>query len=374
MSSSDADSPNIHIYDARKDAGPVHTLDKMHTKPVHIMTYNPIYDCVISVDTGGMLEYWEPSGDYQKPTDVFNFKSKTDLYEFKKVSPTKNTPKILKLQAKSVPSTLTISRDGDKFATFSFPDRQIRIFAFRTGKCLRKYDESIPTITALQQSTAASPLKLDMMNFGARLAADRELEKQTSALSGTNVVFDESGNFVLYGTLGGIKVVNIVTNRMVRLYGKEESARFLCLALYQGAPRRKEVTNLAMAASENPLLHDAEAIDPILFATAFRKARFYMFTITSEEYFSEELEGVLTFRGSKGDRDVYNEKPLREVGATSETTKATQTGTSAVMHTTLGDIFLKLFPNAAPKAVENFATHAKNGYYDGTIFHRIIPK
>jgi len=87
MSSSDADSPNIHIYNARKDAGPVHTLDKMHTKPVHIITYNPIYDCVISVDTGGMLEYWEPSGDYQKPTVVFNFKSETDLYEFKKVNP-----------------------------------------------------------------------------------------------------------------------------------------------------------------------------------------------------------------------------------------------------------------------------------------------
>lgn len=54
--------------------------------------------------------------------------------------------------------------------------------------------------------------------------------------------------------------------------------------------------------------------------------------------------------------------------------KATVTGTSAVIHTTLGDIFLKLFPNAAPKAVENFCTHAKNGYYDGTIFHRVIPK
>jgi peptidylprolyl isomerase domain and WD repeat-containing protein 1 len=54
--------------------------------------------------------------------------------------------------------------------------------------------------------------------------------------------------------------------------------------------------------------------------------------------------------------------------------RPTQTGTSAVLHTTLGDIFVKLFPNAAPKAVENFATHAKNGYYDGTIFHRVIPK
>lgn len=209
------------------------------------------------------------------------------------------------------------------------------------------------------------------MTFGSRLAADRELEKSTSALSSTSVIFDESGNFVVYGTLAGIKVVNIVTNRMVRLFGKEENARFTCLAMYQGAPKKKEVTNLAMAASENPLLHDSERIDPILFATAFRKARFYLFTM--EEY-ATAFSGGADCRSSKGDRDVYNEKPQREVGAGAAAPKATQTGTSAVMHTTLGDIFLKLFPNAAPKAVENFATHAKNGYYDGTIFHRVIPK
>ena len=45
---------------------------------------------------------------------------------------------------------------------------------------------------------------------------------------------------------------------------------------------------------------------------------------------------------------------------------------TAVIQTTLGDIRVMLFPEAAPKAVENFTTHAKNGYYDGIIFHRVI--
>lgn len=40
--------------------------------------------------------------------------------------------------------------------------------------------------------------------------------------------------------------------------------------------------------------------------------------------------------------------------------------------TNLWDITLELFPEYAPKTVENFTTHAKNGYYDGVIFHRII--
>ncbi len=44
----------------------------------------------------------------------------------------------------------------------------------------------------------------------------------------------------------------------------------------------------------------------------------------------------------------------------------------AVMKTSMGDIKIRLFPEAAPKAVENFVTHAKNGYYDGLIFHRVI--
>jgi peptidyl-prolyl cis-trans isomerase B (cyclophilin B) len=43
-----------------------------------------------------------------------------------------------------------------------------------------------------------------------------------------------------------------------------------------------------------------------------------------------------------------------------------------IMETTMGNIKIKLFPKYAPKAVENFVTHAKNGYYEGVIFHRVI--
>lgn len=44
----------------------------------------------------------------------------------------------------------------------------------------------------------------------------------------------------------------------------------------------------------------------------------------------------------------------------------------AVMHTNMGDISIRFFPEAAPKAVENFKTHAKNRYYDNLTFHRVI--
>jgi len=47
-------------------------------------------------------------------------------------------------------------------------------------------------------------------------------------------------------------------------------------------------------------------------------------------------------------------------------------GLKAVIKTNRGDMTFVLFPEVAPKAVENFTTHAKNGYYDGLIFHRVI--
>ncbi len=42
------------------------------------------------------------------------------------------------------------------------------------------------------------------------------------------------------------------------------------------------------------------------------------------------------------------------------------------MNTTLGTVKIKLFPEQAPKTVENFLGHAKSGYYNGIIFHRVI--
>ena len=43
-----------------------------------------------------------------------------------------------------------------------------------------------------------------------------------------------------------------------------------------------------------------------------------------------------------------------------------------ILHTSQGDIRIKLFPKLAPLAVENFLTHAKEGYYNGITFHRVI--
>ena len=50
-----------------------------------------------------------------------------------------------------------------------------------------------------------------------------------------------------------------------------------------------------------------------------------------------------------------------------------QSGHQALIKTNRGNILVQLFPEIAPRTVENFETLAKNGYYDGIIFHRVIP-
>ena len=46
---------------------------------------------------------------------------------------------------------------------------------------------------------------------------------------------------------------------------------------------------------------------------------------------------------------------------------------TATLHTNEGAISVELFPEDAPKTVENFVKLARDGFYDGVIFHRVIP-
>ncbi|MBW1788243.1 MAG: peptidyl-prolyl cis-trans isomerase [Deltaproteobacteria bacterium] len=45
-----------------------------------------------------------------------------------------------------------------------------------------------------------------------------------------------------------------------------------------------------------------------------------------------------------------------------------------VLKTSMGDIAIELDREKAPKTVANFLNYARSGYYDGTIFHRVIPR
>ena len=71
---------------------------------------------------------------------------------------------------------------------------------------------------------------------------------------------------------------------------------------------------------------------------------------------------------------VANAQGIAESTENTEVKKAESQRIQAVLETTSGKITLDLFPQIAPKAVENFVTHINEGYYNGVIFHRVIRK
>uniref|UniRef100_A0A1A9UV36 peptidylprolyl isomerase n=1 Tax=Glossina austeni TaxID=7395 RepID=A0A1A9UV36_GLOAU len=292
----DKDSNKIYIYDGHVVLQVLHK----HLAPVIVMSYNVPMETVISIDRNGILEYWQNSKyDYKFPQKLVKFTSKLDtsLFEFAK--------------CKTLVTGLTISQDGKRFASIS-TDRKVRVFQFSTGKLIRIYDEALNTYTQMQQTPHALP----NMEFGRRMAAERDLEK-SDFNTHNNIIFDASGHFILYPTLMGIKIINLETNRCVNILGKTDNIRPLHISLFQGKAKKKAAITMEQEASDNPALQPM-ANDPTLFCTAYK---------------------------------IYE---------------------NVALHTTMGDIHMKLFYKECPKTVENFCVHAKNGYYNGHIFHRVI--
>ncbi|KAF6720042.1 Peptidylprolyl isomerase domain and WD repeat-containing protein 1 [Oryzias melastigma] len=364
---SEKSTGKIFVYDGRGSSEPLHVFDKLHSSPLTQIRLNPKFRVIVSADKAGMLEYWTGlPNEFRFPKHVqWEYKTDTDLYEFAK--------------NKTYPTSLAFSPDGKRMATIA-SDRKVRIFRFLTGKLARVFDESLTMFTELQQMRQQLP----DMEFGRRMAVERELEK-VDGVRLANIIFDETGHFVLYGTMLGIKVINVETNRCVRILGKLENIRVLHLSLFQGVAKAMQVApTVEMKASDNPALENVEP-DPTIFCTAFKKNRFYM--VRRQQNFSQRFLLFFTFmfrfkftkrepedtKSADSDRDVFNEKPSKEeVMAATQAEGPKRVSDSAIIHTTMGDIHIKLFPVECPKTVENFCVHSRNGYYNGHIFHRVI--
>ena len=346
------DAGTIRVYDAlSSSAEPVKTLDKLHRSRITALRYNSARECVISAEEKGALEYWSsrPEDDYAPLTSSnhanveFRYKLDTDLYALAKV--------------KTAAYALEVSADGEKFSTTG-PDRRVRVFRWKTGKLIKDIDESLEGAEDVQRS-GNEKYVLEDIDFGRRLAIERELTKSLEKHAWPNAIFDESGNFLIYASHLGIKVVNLVTNQCPRIIGKvENTERFTRLALFQGVPQKDK-----RARGSGKDVKVAEK-DPTIVACAFNKVRMYIFSSHEPEESDDAATG----------RDVFNEKPRAEelLAASALPSAGAGVAKSAVIHTTLGDIHVQFFPNECPKTCENFSTHARNGYYDGIVFHRVI--
>ncbi|CAN1252361.1 Peptidyl-prolyl cis-trans isomerase CYP71 [Linum perenne] len=286
---SDRNSSFVHVYDARAGTNDPIISRQIHLVPVKVMKYNP-----------GIIEYWRPS-TLQFPEDEVDFKVKsdTDLFEI--------------IKCKTSVSSIEVSPDGEQFSITS-PDRRIRVFWFVKGKLRRVYDESLEVAQDLQRSDA--PLyRLEAIDFGRRMAVEKELEKTETAPQPNAV---------------------------------ENNERFLRIALYQGDRSSKRVRKIPAAAananeSKEPLT------DPTLLCCAFKKHRIYL------------------FRDATKGRDVFNEKPpADELLAVSDIGKAATSALpeNVILCTTMGDVHMRLYPEECPKT--GFMIQTGDPLGDGT--------
>lgn len=346
----DCNGSLIRVYKMDQTSSTCLSQISLHSFPVRCMALNQPKGVIVSIDAKGMVEYWR-SDTLEVPSEVsFKYKTDTDLYSLAK--------------ERAEPTSISFSPVGDVFAVTS-ADKKIRIFNYLTGKLKRVYDESAKTYA----QNPATLTSLSEHDIGRKQAVEKDIEATPEALQRINAVFDETGNYLVYSSMLGVKILNIEANQVVRTLGTAESAeRFLTVALYQGTPKVDTQMLLARAASKKggskskttEEILSSQVPDPTIYCSSFNRRRFYCL--------SRRLPDE-----SEESRDVLNEKPTEDEQISVQANSGRPgLGREAVIHTTMGDINLKLFTDDTPKTVENFCTHARNGYYDNIKFHRVI--
>ena len=377
-------SGRITVHDANAEdlnQTMVKELTSVHNNNggVVCMAYNGEYECVVSCDQSGGVEAWSADpeeeferlpigGDFSKSMNndrrrelKFSAKFETDLYALEK--------------AKTSATHVSFSKDGKRMVICA-RDMKIRVFNFTTCKLKAVFNEDLSAAEDAQRS-GNEKYVLEDIDFGRRFASEKSLdEKLLDAFEYPNAVFDETGNFLMYGTIIGIKVINLQTLAVSRLLGKVENGeRFTKLALFQGAAKRD--ASLKGSGKDYSVQSDGTPMnDPTVMSAAVGSQRVYLFSTREPD--EENGEGD----DKEKDRDVYNEKPSLEEARNATGGKNGLGGANGsasnrlpslvTLHTNIGDVSFKLFPKECPKTVENFTTHCRNGYYDDVIFHRVI--
>lgn len=300
-------STNMFVVHPENDE--INQIKSIHRSPVQTLTYNQKDQCFISIDSRGIIEYWNLSGQLPEGID-FKMKSETDLFDLAK--------------NKSTASCVVLTSSQKKFATIS--NNLLRIFDFRLGKLLNKMD--INEVDDLETVSSSSDID-----------------------TSRNIIFDTENIAIITSKLG-IKVINLQTNSIVKILGFEDQ-KSLGLNFSQVLLISRNITkyNVKQLSSENSFFEKELARKPLLIANAINSNK--LFTFNSHQ----DMEA------------------LRDIDLISTHTKKqspTINYSSVILHTTLGDIKIKLFKNLTPKTTENFVMLCKKKYYNNVVFHRII--
>ena len=373
----DPKSMNNVIAISEKEKGIIHIYDINKKKEISLVTihnnsiitgikFNTKYNICISTSNIGLIEYWCKSNinskiikdpntytygndieneiidesisfDFPKHTIKFKFKSQTDLF------------KLYNNNKKNSIINLTLSPRNNYFGVTD-KLRNIYIFNFLTAKIVYKVTDTV--FSSYDEDTKEANI-------------EREIEKYVDSLYQPNIQFDDSEKYLYYPCWEGIKLINLKTHELIKILGKKEKLRFISICLFQGESLRNKsgiITESKMRNDDN--INADKIIDPLLIANAYKSNRFFIFSKNEpdnkikRDMMNEDIDEIK----NKANLNQKNDKNKEIVDLPEK----------AVIDTTKGEIFIKLFVNECPKTTKNFITLGKRGYYDGLIFHRVI--
>ncbi|CAB9499845.1 Peptidylprolyl isomerase domain and WD repeat-containing protein 1 [Seminavis robusta] len=401
--------------------GLVQTIQLHATATITAMAYNAPNNAMYSADSKGILEVWDCSGtnsdnhtEAQASTDNEDDPNHNDLAARTISVGAPCTTKVNGISYASKMDTqlyqlvknktyaiamCVLPKTGTHVFVYG-ADNRIRIFHHASGTVVVKYDERL---TVYDKSF--SKYNMDSMDYGKRAATEREMAgtsmwKGTDDSSSSNnallqrlsLQVDPSGRYLLLPTLLGVKVIDWQRNKLIKIVGKSDASqlRFIGVCLCWGDAKINRQMQLARgvaAQSSDAKEKSAEdgikiESDALIVTLAYDKRRFYVFSHLDPLKQADESENDTTAENDPAARrDIWNEPPTAEdrlgmragdMGGQYQDEASSKLGSTAILRTTMGDIHIKLFTSEVPKSIENFCGHAKSGYYDNVIFHRVI--
>ncbi|CCE73286.1 Piso0_000317 [Millerozyma farinosa CBS 7064] len=309
---------NSYLILSEKDACTIHIINpedeeehstkQIHKQPTSIILPNLQHDCIVSFDKRGMIEYWNPFTDEHPSRLKFRFKTETDLMVF--------------VKQKTPVDTAVLDTSESKLVAYSSISHSIKIFDFETGK-----------------------LETTLMLEVSEITDDRNCP--------TTMIYD-SNNDLIYLSYGNyISVLDIKSGSSVFKLGESCIPRDQPISRFviskQFSFKRFDID---MVVSKNEILESELEKESTLFAITSNGHNLMSFDRTNPKLTTVDLKGKTWTR---------------------QKTKTVQTNFPVVvLHTSLGDIRVKLFNDAASKTAENFITLCKRNFYDNITFHRVI--
>jgi peptidylprolyl isomerase domain and WD repeat-containing protein 1 len=385
-------TPAMHLYSFQAENG-LHRVQtfNLHAVPVTAIAYNHEHDYVISGAEDGSIEYWDvESGSLPDSSRLkFSRKIMTQLYHCQK-------NKMCITAIDIAPNCEMMALTAASPSSEASPHFTLLIWQIATGRIHRQLplnmeqyrhhiaDNAVSNSNSTADADtdtgadAASPsqalsITMDEIDFGRRVARERSALDHGNwrNISAPNACWDATSQFLFFGCMLGLCRWHLPSDTR-HFSAVQDALRPWQVALIQGRP-----TGTISA-------------DPSLFCSSWRRERCFVLSRREPNQGSHGNSGN-SGNSEKNERDRMNEKDVGGMMGEQSGGKGKKAGELAAcsvggslgrrhgalpslvtLHTSLGDIRFKLFPEHTPKTCENFVTHCQKGYYNNILFHRVI--